>query len=263
MNKTIWITWFQGWSNAPEISQRCLESWKYYNPDWNIVLLDEDNYKDHCNVDEVLPELNTNNISLSDILRLFLLKDQGGVWADSTLFCNKSLDSWIYDIDDAFLFTRSDRMIASWFIAAKQNSHIIDIWYENMIEYWKYRISNTDQYEQQYGWIHALFRKSYSGNSKFRSIVDSWDKIDCLSDGNSRGNGPHLLDPYKKYFYKPITDEIKNRINSKVDPVYKLSYKVNTDWKSPDARGIHPTNEKLMMDYPSNGELNYLLETIE
>ena len=71
-NKTIWLTWFQGWDNAPEIAERCLDSWRYYNPDWTIVLLDDTNYKDYCKIDEVLPGLQTNNISLGDILRLFL-----------------------------------------------------------------------------------------------------------------------------------------------------------------------------------------------
>ena len=263
MNNTIWITWFQGWDNAPEISQKCLESWKHYNPDWNIIQLDSENYKDYCNIDKVLPGLRTNNISLSDILRLFLLKENGGVWVDSTLFCNKPLDLWIYDINDSFLFTREDKMIATWFIATKSNSHIIDVWYNNMVNYWKYRISETDPFEQQYGWIHSLFRHSYSQDEKFRTIFDSWNKIDCLSDGSQRGRGPHFFAPYVKYFYNPISNEIKNRIDSKVDPVYKLSYKVNTDWRSSDARGIHPTNQKLKMNYPCNSELNYLLETIK
>lgn len=263
INKTIWITWFQGWDNAPDISQKCLESWKHYNPDWDIILLDNTNYKKYCNIDEVLPGLDTNNISLSDILRLFLLKESGGIWADSTLFCNKPLNTWIHDIKDSFLFTRKDRMIASWFIAAQSNSYIVDVWYNNMVNYWKYRISETDQFEQQYGWVHALFRSSYAQDKKFKSIVDSWDKIDCLSDGQNRGRGPHLFAPYRKYFYNEISEQIKNRIDAKVDPVYKLSYKINTDWKSPGARGIHPTNQKIKMDYPSNSELNYLLGTIK
>ncbi len=47
MNNTIWITWFQGWDNAPEISQKCLESWKHYNPDWNIEDNSKSNQIDH------------------------------------------------------------------------------------------------------------------------------------------------------------------------------------------------------------------------
>ena len=52
-NKTIWLIWFQGWDNAPEIAERCLDSWRYYNPEWTIVLLDDTNYKDYCKIDEV------------------------------------------------------------------------------------------------------------------------------------------------------------------------------------------------------------------
>ncbi len=262
-NKTIWLTWFQGWDNAPEIAERCLDSWRHYNPDWNIVLLDDTNYKDYCKIDKVLPGLQTNNISLGDILRLFLLKEHGGVWADATLFCNKPLDKWIYDIDDSFVFTRSDKMIASWFVAAKKNSVIVNDWYEEMVKFWTYRIEETDQFEQQYGWIHALFRHCHARHPEFKRIVNDWDKIDCTSDGNSRGNGPHLFAPYREYFYKPISEEIARRIDSKVDPVYKLSYKAGTDWRAPEARGIHPTDQKIMMDYPTNSELHYLLNTIK
>lgn len=263
INKTIWITWIQGWDNAPEISHYCLKSWKYYNPDWNIIQLDYKKTKKYFDVDKHLPGLNTNNISFSDILRLHLLKFYGGVWVDATLFCNKSLNTWIHDINDSFVFTRHDRVLANWFIAAKPNSYILDIWYKGMINFWKYRIKNTDQFEQQYGWPHEIFRQNYRNDIKFKNIVNSWDKIDCTSDGKSRGSGPHLFAPYVKYFYNPISNEIKNRIDSKVDPVYKLSYKVNTDWRSSDVRGIHPTNQKLKMNYPCNSELNYLLGTIK
>ena len=41
-------------------------------------------------------------------------------------------------------------------------------WYKEMVKFWTYRIAETDQYEQQYGWIHALFRHCYSGSPEFR-----------------------------------------------------------------------------------------------
>ena len=263
MNKTLWMCWFQGWDKAPEIAEHCLASWKKHNPDWNIVLLDESNYKEYIQIDKVLPGLETNFISLGDILRLFLLKEHGGVWADATLFCNKPLDSWIHEYDDSFVFTRKDKMIASWFVAAQKNSYVVETWYHYMVRFWQYRMKETDTFEQQYGWIHALFRQCYANDKQFKTIIDSWDKIDCFSDGQSRGKGPHLFAPYRKYFYKPISDEIRNRIDSKVDPVYKLSYKANTDWRSTSKRGIHPDTQKIMLDYPADSELHYLLSTLK
>ena len=43
MIKTIWILWFQGFENAPQVVKTCLKSWKRYNSDWNIIELDENN----------------------------------------------------------------------------------------------------------------------------------------------------------------------------------------------------------------------------
>lgn len=261
MNKTIWMCWFQGWKNAPEIAEHCLKSWKHYNSDWDIVLLNEKNYKDYITIDEDLFGLKTNYISLGDIIRLYLLREYGGVWADATTFCNKPVD-WVTEYPDSFIFTRKDKMIASWFIFAQDESYIIDVWHKKMVEYWQHRMEHTDTFEQQYGWIHALFRRCYSEDKKFRTIIDSMHKIDCTSDGNGRGNGPHFFAPYRKYFYNPISDEVKNRIDAKIDPLYKLSYKANTDWRSPENRGIHPSDQKIKLDYPSNSELYYLLNTL-
>ena len=35
---TIYILWFQGFDNAPLLVKNCVQSWKHYNPDWNIVI---------------------------------------------------------------------------------------------------------------------------------------------------------------------------------------------------------------------------------
>ena len=260
-NKTIWIAWFQGWDMAPELCGYCLDSWKYHNPDWDIVILDKDNYRDYCNIGQVLPDLNTNNLDLGDILRLFLMKDRGGVWVDATCFCNKPLDSWVHDYPESFVFTRTDKLLASWFIAGVPDSYLIETWYEHMLKYWNYRISSTDQYQQIY-WIHPLFRQIYSQDQRFKSIIDSMDKLDCTSNRVDRGKGAHLFAPYTKSYYTPVSDEIRNRIDSKVDPVYKLSYKVNVEWREKGAKGAITHNNKIMMDYPSDSELYYLLSTI-
>lgn len=262
VNKTIWITWFQGWDLAPNVAQKCLESWKYHNPDWEVVCLDKNNYKEYCKIDEVLPGLDTNYISLGDILRLFLMKEHGGVWVDATCFCNKPLDSWVHDIEDSFVFTQPGRMIASWFVAAHEGSRVIDTWYNKMVEFWTYRIKETDQFEQQYGWIHSLFRSSYE-DKDVKAIVDSWDKIDCRIDPQRRGRGPHLFAPYEYTINLKVSPEISRRIDSKVDPLYKLSYKINTDWRSKDAKGIHPSDDKIEVEVLPGTELDYLFNTLK
>ena len=40
MIKKIWIIWFQGLQKAPSLIKKCISSWKKYNPDWEINVLD-------------------------------------------------------------------------------------------------------------------------------------------------------------------------------------------------------------------------------
>ena len=270
LNKTIWINWFQGWDNAPEIAHHCVESWRHYNPDWKIVQMDAETCHEYSDFRELLPGLDTNNISKSDILRLSILKNHGGVWVDSTLWCNKPLDSWLLDIKDSFIFTRYDRLMDNWFMAAEDDSYLISALYDITLKWWTWRIAETDQYEQRYAWMHGLLSQLISNDRKARNVFAQWDHIDVLHDTynqkngkGKRGRSAHLFTPYMKYFYEPISDEIKNRIDSKIDPVYKLTYKTNTEWQNPDKRGIHPGDEKILFDYPENSEVNYLLSTIK
>jgi len=268
MNKTIWINWFQGWDNAPEITSYCVESWRKYNPDWKIILLDNDSYSKYTDFQNLLPGLETNNISKSDIMRLSILNRHGGVWADSTLFCNKPLDSWL-EIKDSFIFTRGDRIMDNWFMAADDNSYLIEKLYEITIKWWTWRIKETDQYEQRYAWMHMLLGELLNKDPKAMEVVRNWDHIDVLHDIYNRQNGygwrgrsGHYFTPYYQFFYESVTPEFKNRIDSKIDPVYKLTYKEQTDWKNPDRRGIHPGDEKITMNYPEDSQLFYLLNTL-
>lgn len=263
MNKTIWMMWNQGWDKAPDISHKCVESWKYHNPNWNIVLLDSNNINVYIPLDEVLPNLKTNNISLGDIVRLFLMKHHGGVWADATVFCNKPIEDWCPDGTFLFSTPMKGRRVASWFMKSDGNSYIIDTWYDSIVAWWKWRIAETDQYEQRYGWIFQLFDLCYNKDTRF---ADEWNKvlpISCRHDTGGRGIGPHFFCPYDTYFYEELTDDVKSVIDLKIHPVYKLSYKTNTNWRSTSARGIHPSDDQIKVNFLKDGSLEYLLKTIE
>lgn len=49
--RIIWMLWLQGYKNAPFLVQKCYESVKSRNPDWTIVLLDEQNVRDFISLD--------------------------------------------------------------------------------------------------------------------------------------------------------------------------------------------------------------------
>lgn len=90
MIKTLYVLWFQGFENAPQVPRGCLVTWKYHNPDWDIIVLDENNLKEYVDVESYLDlgKMNISKTGLSDIIRILLLKKHGGLWVDSTVFCN-------------------------------------------------------------------------------------------------------------------------------------------------------------------------------
>ena len=170
INNTIWLLWFQGWDNPPWLQNEVAKSWKLNNPTWNIQLLDMNNLKDFINDSDYLFDDN-KDISMqakSDIIRLSLLKNHGGVWADSTLLCMQPLDSWVYSAIEPSNFWMYHgegggmnimEGPASWFIVSVKNSYIINKWKEECDEYW-----NSNDSTDNYFWMDSLFKKLYENS---------------------------------------------------------------------------------------------------
>ncbi len=97
--KNIFLLWLQGWDKAPWLQRQVLESWIINNPDWNVILIDQNNLVNYVNDIDYIYDQNKiiSPQAKSDIIRLSLLKNHGGVWADSTLLCMQPLDHWVFD----------------------------------------------------------------------------------------------------------------------------------------------------------------------
>ena len=132
MKKTLYIFWLQGFNNAPFIVKKWLESWIKKIPTWDIVQLDKHSVGNYIDVDSIVPGLTSKTVtaaSLSDIIRIGLIKKYGGLWVDATTYCTRPLDEWLEDYIEkgffAFSFDRtSDRMIASWFLYGDKENYI-------------------------------------------------------------------------------------------------------------------------------------------
>ena len=221
MIKTIYIVWFQGFDNAPEIIKACVNSWKFYNPDWNIILIDNNNLINYVNLENYITDIykrNINNTALSDIIRVILLNLYGGLWVDATTFCNKPLNDWLpkYINEGFFAFNNPapDRLLSSWFIYSEKNNYIIDKWYNKTLQY--YKINNCPH---TYFWFHYLFGDLYNSDNIFKKL---WDKVPKLS---ANGIGPHYLQ--EKGMFNNISIQTKLDIDNKITPFYKLTYKCN------------------------------------
>lgn len=92
-SQNIWICWWQGLENAPDIVKACVNSIQKNAGNHPVVIVTEDNYKEYVHIPEWVEEKKKQGIisrtHMSDILRLSLLAEHGGLWLDATFFCVK------------------------------------------------------------------------------------------------------------------------------------------------------------------------------
>ena len=175
--KIIWILWLQGWnSNTPWLQNKVKESWEKHNPDWEIRCIDEKNCP--VKIDGDTPQ------AQSDVIRLRLLDEFGGVWADSTMLCMEPLEKWVNSsVEPAGMWMYHGRDEcegpASWFIISKPNNYILSKWRNSSDEYWK-----TPSLDYGYFWMDTLFKNLYESDSKFK---EEWKKVphECCEDPGS------------------------------------------------------------------------------
>lgn len=87
--KTIYFFWAQGIDKLPRLQQIALDHLKKYYSDYNIVVLDLDNYLNYVKIEQhLIDKFKQGKITIqtySDIIRFNLLYQNGGVWCDSTI----------------------------------------------------------------------------------------------------------------------------------------------------------------------------------
>jgi lipopolysaccharide biosynthesis glycosyltransferase len=235
MIRRIFMYWDSGFDNCPLIIKQCIKSWKYYNKNYEIIELNDSNLSSWIDIEELVKNKNITKTSLSDVIRIFLLKNHGGFWVDSTVFCIKSLDEWIDECIAngffAFSFENScDRMISSWFLYGEKDNYIINEWYKNVVDYIKKaeiigvknnpgivtinEWNNKDKYNNHYFWFHYLFGDLHNNDNVFR---DQWSNIKKMS-----ANPPHYLQHIG--LNTQVNDDFLSKYKD-MAPMFKLTYR--------------------------------------
>lgn len=101
-DRNIWICWFQGEGEMPEIVQTCIASVKKNCPvDVKVNIITVDNIFQYVNFPEhILKKVFKGQITLthfSDMLRFELLSRYGGLWIDATVFVGKKIAPELFD----------------------------------------------------------------------------------------------------------------------------------------------------------------------
>lgn len=161
--RVIWLLWLQGWEQAPVLQRMAAQSWKRHNPSWDVRLIDRWSLKHYID-DRYLQPMSTlvkARQAASDMIRLLLLSQHGGVWVDATALCMVSLDMWLPEVrGDFWTFTAgrdtSTLPECTWFIVASPRSELIQAWRRSAIKFWR---NHTKARAVRYLWMDSLFKK--------------------------------------------------------------------------------------------------------
>jgi hypothetical protein len=148
--KIIWTYWAE--EDLPDMIQKCIESWRKYNPDYEIRILNKNS------VNTWVPDLDLKSLKMndgpareSDFVRLSILPIYGGIWADASIRMNRSMD-YIRDIQqekgcevvgyylDSFTSKPEYPVIESWFFGCIPNSSFMVNWRD---EFFKINTHNS------------------------------------------------------------------------------------------------------------------------
>lgn len=89
--KKIHYCWFGG-NPLPEEAKKCIESWKKFCPDYEIIEWNESNYDLNKNEYVKYTYENKKYAFLTDYVRLDIIYNEGGIYLDTDVELVKSLD---------------------------------------------------------------------------------------------------------------------------------------------------------------------------
>ena len=212
----VWICWFQGIENAPEIVKKCYESVLRNMPDKEVVLLTDENIKEYVRFPDYIQEKYEKGIitrtHMTDLLRLELLIRYGGMWLDATVFCSSSEIPDYFFESELFFYQLlkpgrdgNSSYISSWLMTARTNNRILMATRELCYVYWK---DNDDM------WDYFLFHD-------FMAIVmekyeEEWKKIILRDNATPHELLLKLFDSYDEQMWNAIKEQT---------PFHKLTYK--------------------------------------
>jgi hypothetical protein len=127
-----------------------MQSWKKFNPDYEIILLNKSNFKGYITIPEEIqdhPHFNDSPQRFSDLVRLYALEEHGGIWIDASVLVKQSFDEWLFPryaefagyFMNSFTVDKKFPAIESWFLAANKNSKFIRLWKREFLEIAAYK----------------------------------------------------------------------------------------------------------------------------
>ncbi|MCE2196181.1 capsular polysaccharide synthesis protein [Streptococcus thermophilus] len=213
----VWTCWFQGEQSAPDLVRACINSIRKNMPNHRVIIITNENIRDYTDFPEYIwNKFESGNISFahfSDLLRVELLCNHGGIWMDSTILCTQQVDfEQFIEGRPLFLFKQLDLIrkdeqeiiSSSWLISSDSNNKILLLTRLLLWEYWK-----ENNYLIDYFTFHLFLTMSA------RRYVKEWSEIPLYNN-----HTPHVMFfELEKQF-----DEKRWKILSSQSPFHKLNH---------------------------------------
>jgi hypothetical protein len=209
----VWVCWFQGEENMPEIIKVCYNSILKNANGHEINLITSENYFEFVDVPDYIIEkhrkLIINDTKFSNIIRSLLLSKYGGLWLDATVYISgvlpdfKDLSYW------TTIMKRNDgRYTYSEFIAyCLPNDILWSLVRDFLFDYWRHNDKVID-----YFMLSIFIDCAYKNISAIKEIID---KVPLVKRSVFELYGL-LNQEYNMYEYKILCDAIS---------FHKLTYK--------------------------------------
>jgi hypothetical protein len=148
----VWQYWDTGIDTAPPLVRRCLQSVQEHLPG-PVLRLSDDTIGDHVSLPGYVSRRDISRTHLSDILRLHLLAEHGGMWVDATVLVTGGPPSDV-DASPFFAFARpaDPFLLSSWFLRATPGHPLVVAWRDALDAYWAASSTQSD-----YFLLHHLF----------------------------------------------------------------------------------------------------------
>lgn len=168
--KIIWTFWD---GEPSDFVNKCIKTWKKFNPDHEVNILNKTNIKKY------LPDIDLTSLKhvekiqrYSDIVRSNILSKYGGIWMDASIICQKSF-SWIHDIQNKtgceFIGFYIDSFTINEF---KEHAKVIENWFFACIPKSKFMVDWSNEFMkiQNYNKIEDYLDSLKSDNVNFQNI---------------------------------------------------------------------------------------------
>lgn len=215
--KTIWMFWWQGEANMPELVRACIHSVKQHAGEYNVQLITKDNVIEYLDI-PILSKVGKSItfIHFSDYIRLSLLKIYGGGWIDATIFLTQDIPVDLTTTDFYTIrhprktyFCVSDFRWGVSFLFANKENRLISRVQELFTAFWEKNNESLDYFLMDYCFAYII-----DTDKECKKILESVPYNNPLT---YNGIADKLSQPYNLNEYKEII---------KATWVHKLSYKL-------------------------------------